>query len=568
MPIAENAENAESAENAVQCSTIACSHCGAVGQTADGVPVVRADGLRFVPAPTPTGRPVERRQNYLCGACEGSQLRIRRPGPGSPPGVPGVGAVDAFTDVLSADIDQAASGSQIAWFRREDAAALGFARCAVTGRYFDLPEFDWPSQARGSYVLLRRVTADGVASARLVPLTEVSVRAAGILRTIADVDWARAGIDRPADLASVYAPSAETHEVAGVRYSRFWSTAEFHSETCPRCGRESMQPGREGCEPVDVIERADGVTCCGRCCTSRTADASYGTRRSVSASYVVRSPAVVAESQRLFPPSMTIGAELEAVVSAGAHASRFVARLPRWGWCHDGSISVVDHRRRHAGWGVEFLAPIMQGPAVAEQFGEFADYWREEVPENEAARRGWCWVNKSCGYHVHFGAREFTPQQIAQVISAWLANQSTIYRTQPASRQGRYSAMISADGSRLDEITTRGQLASWWYTAGADLRTRIPDSTFREHYHSSRYHGLNVHSFFYRGTLEVRLGAASTDSCKLRSWASLMARFVSAAAEADSVEAASEIRLLSTAQRGVAAWARRRARSLNRCSLD
>jgi hypothetical protein len=57
---------------------------------------------------------------------------------------------------------------------------------------------------------------------------------------------------------------------------------------------------------------------------------------------------------------------------------------------------------------------------------------------------------------------------------------------------------------------TLSALADIWYTGYSELRSR--------HYHSSRYHGLNLHSVFTKGTIEFRLFNGTMHAGKLRSY--------------------------------------------------
>ena len=56
-------------------------------------------------------------------------------------------------------------------------------------------------------------------------------------------------------------------------------------------------------------------------------------------------------------------------------------------------------------------------------------------------------------------------------------------------------------------------IKSTWYRG---LGSSISGST--SHYNSTRYHGLNLHSYFYRGTVEFRLFNASLNCSKIQAY--------------------------------------------------
>lgn len=65
--------------------------------------------------------------------------------------------------------------------------------------------------------------------------------------------------------------------------------------------------------------------------------------------------------------------------------------------------------------------------------------------------------------------------------------------------------------------STVEELRSAWYTANPGNGYSIA-SRMREHYDHSRYHGLNLHSLFFRGTVEFRYFGATLHAGKIRSY--------------------------------------------------
>ena len=57
-------------------------------------------------------------------------------------------------------------------------------------------------------------------------------------------------------------------------------------------------------------------------------------------------------------------------------------------------------------------------------------------------------------------------------------------------------------------------ISNLWYNGNASYRSQI-------HYDDSRYHGLNFHSVFYRGTVEFRYFVGSLHAGKIKSYIQL-----------------------------------------------
>jgi hypothetical protein len=128
-------------------------------------------------------------------------------------------------------------------------------------------------------------------------------------------------------------------------------------------------------------------------------------------------------------------------------------------------------------------------------------------------------VDSSCGIHVHVGALQlcannFKPLvRLAQLV---YQQEALIFEalTVAAHRRSQYcrpvpDSLIRSIAQRCP--TNRDTMASAWYgyTAYHDQR---------EHYHQSRYHGLNIHSVFFRGTVEFRYFEATLHAGKIKSY--------------------------------------------------
>lgn len=116
---------------------------------------------------------------------------------------------------------------------------------------------------------------------------------------------------------------------------------------------------------------------------------------------------------------------------------------------------------------------------------------------------GECCGTHSCGIHVHVDGARFQPASLRALTKLVFKRQDvieTMLGIRGTERCERYCKSLSSTTvERIARANDRASLADAWYNdAARDRRERS------EHYHHSRYQGLNLHSYFYRGTVEFR----------------------------------------------------------------
>ena len=117
-------------------------------------------------------------------------------------------------------------------------------------------------------------------------------------------------------------------------------------------------------------------------------------------------------------------------------------------------------------------------------------------------RKAGALVNSSCGIHIHVGAEKFTPKTLRNLVNLMASKEDMIYHALQIDpiREGRYCR--KTDDTFLKELNrkqpkTMEAFADVWYLQAPFGR--------ENHYNSSRYHGLNLHATFTKGTVEFRL---------------------------------------------------------------
>ena len=109
-----------------------------------------------------------------------------------------------------------------------------------------------------------------------------------------------------------------------------------------------------------------------------------------------------------------------------------------------------------------------------------------------------------CGVHIHIGKADHTPQTIRNLANIMASHESLLIAAMRIdhSRIGRYCRTVNR--TFLDRLNRRKPrtmqaLADIWYEGNG------ADHGRHQHYNDSRYHCLNLHATFTKGTIEFRL---------------------------------------------------------------
>ncbi len=126
-------------------------------------------------------------------------------------------------------------------------------------------------------------------------------------------------------------------------------------------------------------------------------------------------------------------------------------------------------------------------------------------------------VNKSCGIHIHLDASPHNANTLRNITNIMASKEDLIYKAMQVevARERQYCKKV--EESFLEELNrkkprTLEAVSRIWYQ-GDDGR--------REHYHNSRYHCLNLHSVFQKGTIEFRLFNSTTHAGKIKAYIQL-----------------------------------------------
>ena len=126
-------------------------------------------------------------------------------------------------------------------------------------------------------------------------------------------------------------------------------------------------------------------------------------------------------------------------------------------------------------------------------------------------------TNASCGIHVHIDASPFDARTLRNITNIMAAKEDLIYKALQVTVDRKRRFCQPVEQRFLEELNRKkpksiGEMEGIWYNG----RSHRDD-----HYHDSRYHCLNLHSVFQKGTIEFRLFNGTTHAGKIKAYIQL-----------------------------------------------
>lgn len=212
------------------------------------------------------------------------------------------------------------------------------------------------------------------------------------------------------------------------------------------------------------------------------------------------------QAGRIITSQRYFGIELETVLPDSDSAHNVSSQLSDYvGLSEDGSI------RAEGGIGIE-----IQSPKCAGKNGEQAVKDICQVLNDNDAK-----VNTSTGFHVHIGAKDIaqSPSKVKTLLALYINFDSVLQAMLPESRRNnRYcKSLTEFNSENLLKTRMMSSIERLWY------KDRLSNISNRKghKYDNSRYYGINFHSLFYRGTIEVRYHNGTTNADKILKWTAL-----------------------------------------------
>ena len=160
-----------------------------------------------------------------------------------------------------------------------------------------------------------------------------------------------------------------------------------------------------------------------------------------------------------------------------------------WKFQKDVSIAGCDSEK------CELVTPILTYADI-ETLQELVRQLRHAGAKSDATR--------GCGVHIHIGAKGHTPQTMRNLANIMASHESLIADALDLDRGRMHRYCRTVDPQCLAKLNKKkpqdmAALADIWYG------TQDADYGRSQHYNSSRYHMLNYHATFTKGTVEFRL---------------------------------------------------------------
>ena len=129
-------------------------------------------------------------------------------------------------------------------------------------------------------------------------------------------------------------------------------------------------------------------------------------------------------------------------------------------------------------------------------------------------------AHTSCGVHVHIGRGQHTPKTLRNLVNLVNAKEDLLTQALGISESRRARWCLPVDQDFLARLnrrkpTTDAAFAQLWYNT-EDWRYHAS-----QHYDTSRYHLLNLHSVFQKGTIEFRAFQSTLHAGEIKSFIQL-----------------------------------------------
>ncbi len=183
----------------------------------------------------------------------------------------------------------------------------------------------------------------------------------------------------------------------------------------------------------------------------------------------------------------------------------------RWKVMSDGSIDCQKKEGRQIvsadnTYSVELVSPICR-------YGDIETI--QEIVRK--LREAGMLVNKTTGIHIHLDASPHNANTLRNITNIMASKEDMIYKAMQVEVARERSYCKKVEQSFLDELNrkkprTLDEVSRIWYNGG---------DGHHEHYHNSRYHCLNLHSVFQKGTIEFRLFNSTTHAGKIKAYIQL-----------------------------------------------
>lgn len=185
--------------------------------------------------------------------------------------------------------------------------------------------------------------------------------------------------------------------------------------------------------------------------------------------------------------------------------------------------------RKGREWKATFDSSIVAQKKIRRQVTSAGDEYKceivspiltyDDIPDLQEVirqlRHKGAFASEKCGIHIHVDASRYTPQTLRNMVNIMASKEDILYRALQIDPARLYYCK-KVNEKLIETINqkkpkTMGQLKDLWYAED-------PNGDRNKHYNSTRYHGLNLHATFTKGTVEFRLFNSTTHAGEIKAY--------------------------------------------------
>lgn len=157
--------------------------------------------------------------------------------------------------------------------------------------------------------------------------------------------------------------------------------------------------------------------------------------------------------------------------------------------------------------GFELVSPVLRGEDGMEQVKKAC----------KALKKCNALINRSCGMHIHFGARDFETKQWKNLYKNYINYEGLIDSFMPVSRRASNNFYCKSMKHKF-----RSEAAAYTAIDGCSSIEQIAQKVCDR----NRYFKLNAESFFRHGTVEFRQHSGTIEADKVVNWITFLSNLV------------------------------------------
>ena len=127
--------------------------------------------------------------------------------------------------------------------------------------------------------------------------------------------------------------------------------------------------------------------------------------------------------------------------------------------------------------------------------------------------------HSSCGIHIHVDGANHNANSLRKLVNFITARQDLIYEAlEIETRADRWCKKLNSSlltEMKKDKNLSKEKVEQIWYSSANDGYCGCIN---HQHYNSTRYHGVNLHSYFSKGTVEFRLFNSTLHAGKIKAY--------------------------------------------------